>query len=167
MTLLRRVLVSVLIVSIGLPVHAGMLPTHSALSAGGRERLASLLERRDVRSQLEAYGVNPADISARVAALTDDEAAQLASRIEALTAARRCSPRCSSSSSSCSSPTFLATPTSFRSPRLCARESVPDTDFRSVSRGAMARCRCPRSPAATSGARYRRAAAPPRGSARR
>jgi len=86
MTLLRRVLVSVLIISIGLPVHAGMLPTQSALSAGGRERLASLLERRDVRSQLEAYGVNPADISARVAALTDDEAAQLASRVEELPA---------------------------------------------------------------------------------
>jgi len=86
MTLLRRVLVSVLIISIGLPVHAGMLPTQSALSAGGRERLANLLERRDVRSQLEAYGVKPADISARVAALTDDEAAQLASRVEELPA---------------------------------------------------------------------------------
>ncbi|TMH40405.1 MAG: hypothetical protein E6H54_19170 [Betaproteobacteria bacterium] len=52
--------------------------------AGGHERLASLLERRDVRAQLEAYGVNPADVSARVAALSDDEAAQLADRIGTL-----------------------------------------------------------------------------------
>jgi hypothetical protein len=88
MTLLRRLLVSLLIIAIGLPAHAGMLPTQSALSAepGARERLANLLERRDVRAQLEAYGVNPADVSARVAALTDDEASRLASRLDRLPA---------------------------------------------------------------------------------
>lgn len=88
MKLLRRLLVSVLIVAIGLPVHAGMLPTQNALSADAdaHERLANLLERREVRAQLEAYGVNPADVSARVAALTDDEAARLASRLDPLPA---------------------------------------------------------------------------------
>ena len=40
MTLLRRLLFSLLIVAIGLPAHAGMLPTQSALSAepGAGER---------------------------------------------------------------------------------------------------------------------------------
>ena len=70
------------------PVQAGMLSTQSALSgtSTARHQLATLLERRDVRAQLEAYGVNPADVSARVAALSDDEAAQLAGRLGQLPA---------------------------------------------------------------------------------
>ncbi len=93
MASLRRLLAATLVVSITgmglpLPAQAGMLSTQSALSgtSGARERLATLLERRDVRAQLEAYGVNPADLSARVAALSDDEAARLASRLGALPA---------------------------------------------------------------------------------
>jgi hypothetical protein len=93
MTSLRRFLAATLIVSITgmglpLPVQAGMLPTESALAgtSAARERIASALERRDVRAQLEAYGVNPADVSARIATLSDDEAAQLADRIDTLPA---------------------------------------------------------------------------------
>ena len=90
MTMPRRLLAALLIVSIGLPlpVQAGMLSTQSALSSASpaRERLAGLLGRQDVRARLEAYGVNPADVRARVAALSDDEAAQLASRIDQLPA---------------------------------------------------------------------------------
>ena len=93
MTPLRRLLAATLIVSITgmgipMPVQAGMLPTQSALatSSGARERLASLLERRDVRAQLEAYGVRAADVKARVAALTDEEAAQLAGKLDSLPA---------------------------------------------------------------------------------
>ena len=93
MASLRRLLAATLIVSITgmgvpLPVQAGMVSTQSALSgtSAARERLASLLERRDLRAQLEAYGVNPADLNARVAALSDDEAARLASRIADLPA---------------------------------------------------------------------------------
>ena len=88
MTHLRRLLALSLIVcltGIGLPLpaQAGMLPTDSGLAgaSGARARIATLLERRDVQAQLEAYGVNPADVKARVARLTDDEAAQLAARI--------------------------------------------------------------------------------------
>ena len=54
--------------------------------SGARERITTLLERRDVRAQLEARGVNPTDVQARVAALSDDEAAQLAKRIDQLPA---------------------------------------------------------------------------------
>lgn len=93
MTPLRRLLAATLIVSIAgmglpLPAQAGMLSTQSALSGANaaHERLARLLERRDVRAQLEAYGVNPADVSARAAALSDDEAAELAGRMGALPA---------------------------------------------------------------------------------
>jgi hypothetical protein len=91
MSRFRRILAATLIVSLtgaGLPAQAGMLPTDTALkqSSSARERIASALERRDVRTQLEALGVNPADVSARVAALSDDEAAQLATRIDQLPA---------------------------------------------------------------------------------
>ena len=83
---LRRLLALSLIASItaaGMPAQAGMLPTENALAgkSAARERIATLLERRDVRTQLEAYGVNAAAVQARVAALTDDEAAQLAARL--------------------------------------------------------------------------------------
>jgi hypothetical protein len=88
---MRRLLAATLIVCItgtSLPGQAGMLSTQSALSgaAPARERLANLVERRDVRAQLERSGVNPAEVRARVAALSDDEAAQLASRIDQLPA---------------------------------------------------------------------------------
>ena len=91
MSRFRRILAATLIVSLtgaGLPAQAGMLPTDTALkqTSSARERIVSALERRDVRTQLEALGVNPADVNARVAALSDDEAAQLATRIDQLPA---------------------------------------------------------------------------------
>ena len=91
MSRFRRILAATLIVSLtgaGLPAQAGMLPTDTVLkqSSSARDRIASALERRDVRTQLEALGVNPADVTARVAALSDDEAAQLAARIDQLPA---------------------------------------------------------------------------------
>jgi hypothetical protein len=82
---LRRSIAAVLIVcltGIGMPMpaQAGMLATPAG--SGDRDRIASLVDRADVRSQLEAYGVNPADVKARVAALTDAEAADLALNID-------------------------------------------------------------------------------------
>jgi hypothetical protein len=88
MSTFRRFLAATLVVSITgmglpLPVQAGMLPTDSALKGAStaRERIATFLERRDVQAQLQTYGVDPADVQARVARLSDDEAAQLAGRI--------------------------------------------------------------------------------------
>jgi hypothetical protein len=75
------VLLIVCLAGIGLPVHAGMLPTDA-----DRTRIYSLLDREEVRTQLEVHGVNPADVKARVAAMTDDEVAQLASQIDRLPA---------------------------------------------------------------------------------
>lgn len=97
MSKLRRFLVISLVISIagaGLPqpAQAAMLATERAIATtdaaagAARERISTLLERRDLQAQLEARGVNAAEVKARVAALTDQEAAQLAERIDQLPA---------------------------------------------------------------------------------
>lgn len=91
MNRLRRLIASLLVVSltglgVPLPAHAGMIGTDSLAASGDRDRIGAMLERAEVRAGLEARGVNPADVKARVAALTDDEAAELAARIDSLPA---------------------------------------------------------------------------------
>ena len=88
---LRRLIAGLLIVSIAgiglpLPAHAGIVSTDAAFASAERGRIASMLERADVRAQLEAYGVRAADVKARVAALTDEEAAQVAGKLDSLPA---------------------------------------------------------------------------------
>ena len=80
----KRFVSSLLIVclaGLGLPVQAGMLPVDA-----DRTHIYNVLDRDEVRTQLEARGVNPADVKARVAAMTDGEAAQLAGQIDSLPA---------------------------------------------------------------------------------
>ena len=89
--MLRRFIASLLIVSLaGLgfmaPAQAALVATESALSGAEHARILGLLDRSDVRAQLQAYGVDPADVKARVAALSDEEAAQLAAQIDGLPA---------------------------------------------------------------------------------
>jgi hypothetical protein len=81
----RRLIASLLIVSLvaPLPLQAAMVSTPEAVE---RERIANVVDRADVQAQLIAYGVNPADVKARLAALTDEEAAELAARIDSLPA---------------------------------------------------------------------------------
>jgi len=89
MRFFKRLLSSLLIVclaGLGLPVHAGMLSTEAALANADRAHVFSVLDRQEVRAGLEARGVGAADVKARVAAMTDDEVAQLADRIESLPA---------------------------------------------------------------------------------
>ena len=85
---IRRLIANLLILCVALPVpsYAAMLSTDAALAAGSRERAMTLLQRADVRQRLEAYGVRPADVQARIAALSDEEAAQLAADIDRLPA---------------------------------------------------------------------------------
>ena len=88
---LRRFIASLLVVAIAgmglpLPVHAGMVATEAVVASTERDRIASFLERDDVRQQLQAQGVSPVQVKARVAALTDEEAAQLAARMDAMPA---------------------------------------------------------------------------------
>jgi hypothetical protein len=75
-------IVSMLGIGLPLPAQAGMLSTEAALGDPVKERLLGFLERSDVRAQLESLGVNAAHAKARVAALTNDEAAQLAAKID-------------------------------------------------------------------------------------
>jgi|SRR5688572_2706505 hypothetical protein len=81
----RRLVATLLIFSLITPLsaHAGMVTTHEALD---RDRIASVLDRADVQAQLQAYGVSPSEVKARIAALTDEEAAELAARIDSLPA---------------------------------------------------------------------------------
>jgi hypothetical protein len=77
----RRLIASVLILSLALPVplQAAMVSTESALE---RASIAAALERSEVQQQLRAFGVSPDELKARVAALSDTEAAELAARID-------------------------------------------------------------------------------------
>lgn len=47
-----------------------------------RAHVLGLLERADVRQALEQHGVNPNDARSRVAAMTDDEVAQLSQKLD-------------------------------------------------------------------------------------
>jgi hypothetical protein len=81
----RRLLAGLLILALALPLpaHAALLTTDAVLD---HQRIAGLLERADVQERLRAHGVDPAEARARVAALTDAEAAQLVSNMEQLPA---------------------------------------------------------------------------------
>jgi hypothetical protein len=68
------------------PALAGIVGTDAVVAGVERERLAGLLDRSDVRARLQALGVDPALARARVASLTDEEAARLAAEMDALPA---------------------------------------------------------------------------------
>lgn len=71
-------------------VQAAMIGTEQALAATNAKRdqarIAAALERPEVIAHLEQLGVAKADAQARVAALSDDEAATLAAQIDSLPA---------------------------------------------------------------------------------
>ncbi|MEO1767257.1 PA2779 family protein [Thiobacter aerophilum] len=75
-----------LMLAVTLPLEtaqAGMVGTEQLARANGeRERVLSLLERADVRAGLEARGVDVAEAKKRVAALTDEEVAQIAGKLD-------------------------------------------------------------------------------------
>jgi hypothetical protein len=68
------------------PAHAGIVSSDTVIAGAARGRLASVLERSEVQARLQAMGVDPMQVQARVAALSDEEAAQLAARLDALPA---------------------------------------------------------------------------------
>jgi len=72
------------------PAHAEMVSTYSVAGASrtvsARQELRHFLEREDVRAGLEQNGVSPAEAKARVDALSDDEVASVAGKIDALPA---------------------------------------------------------------------------------
>ena len=86
MIALRRLVAGLLVLSIAIdavPAQAVML---AADIGAERQRVATVLERDDVRAQLAARGIGLGEAQARVAALSDAEAADLAAQIDALPA---------------------------------------------------------------------------------
>jgi hypothetical protein len=68
--------------SLPLDARAGMIAT----PADAQQRIAAFVDRQEVQARLEAYGVSRAEVQARVASLTDEEAALVAGRIDELPA---------------------------------------------------------------------------------
>lgn len=77
-----------LILSVYTPAaRAGIVGTEALLNAGqNRATVETFLARTDVREQLTALGVDPAQASLRAASMTDAEVQALADRIDSLPA---------------------------------------------------------------------------------
>ena len=83
-------LISMLIVAVALvapQVQAGVIGTDQALQqTSERERVKTMLARPEVAQQLQKFGINAQDAAARVDAMSNEEVAQLAGRLDALPA---------------------------------------------------------------------------------
>jgi hypothetical protein len=69
-----------------LPAYAGIVGTEAVIAGADHVRVAGALQRGDVRERLKAMGVDAREVEARVAALSDQEAAQIAARLDELPA---------------------------------------------------------------------------------
>jgi len=88
--MLKRLLIQVLCVAmlnLGSPMvaQAGLIGTLQAVEADSRSQdlatVSAALARDQVREQFTALGVDPAEVEARVAALTDPELRMLAGKV--------------------------------------------------------------------------------------
>lgn len=74
------------------PFHmaqAGMIGTEQAVASSAsadRSTVLDFVSRSDVKSQLQALGIDPATAKDRVAAMTDEEVQSLAGRVNSLPA---------------------------------------------------------------------------------
>ena len=75
-------------ISLPPPARAGVIPTEDIVLRDDtvRDRIDALLDREEVRAALARHGVAAAEVGARVDALTDAEAAALASDIDRMPA---------------------------------------------------------------------------------
>lgn len=87
---LRRAVACLLVLCLSatgtFPAYAGIVGTETVMAGAERGQLAVVLQREDVKVRLQAMGVDPAQVRARVAALSNEEAAQLAARLDQLPA---------------------------------------------------------------------------------
>ncbi len=95
MAVLRRVIAATAatcVLATSLPVVAqpaaspSIVTTEEAIAGSVQQRVGELLARAEVREALAARGVDPVQVEARVAALTDEEARQLAGELDRLPA---------------------------------------------------------------------------------
>jgi uncharacterized Fe-S cluster-containing radical SAM superfamily protein len=86
----RRLVAALLVVCLSttgmLPAYAGIVSTETVITGADRGQIASFVQRADVQTRLQAMGVNPLEVEARVAALSDQEAALLAAQLDELPA---------------------------------------------------------------------------------
>jgi hypothetical protein len=71
--------------------QAAMIPTDQVIGGAmqdERGKVLAFVQRADVRSQMIALGVDPAEAEARVASLSDHEIAQIAGKIDGLPAGK-------------------------------------------------------------------------------
>jgi hypothetical protein len=82
----RLLVVCTFALGLPLPASADIVTTDQIYASSERERVRSFLEREDVRSQLQSFGVDTDAAKARVDALSDQEVGELAGRIDQLPA---------------------------------------------------------------------------------
>lgn len=86
----RVMIVLMTCMAMPLTANAAMVETDvvvdHALADQGRARIMALMNREDVRAQLEIRGVTTEQAQARVDALTDEEAMQIAGKMDQLPA---------------------------------------------------------------------------------
>jgi len=87
---IRRLVAALLVLCLSttgmLPAYAGIVSTETVIAGTERGQIAGVVQRADVQARLQAMGVDPLEVQARVAALSDEEAAHLAARLDDLPA---------------------------------------------------------------------------------
>lgn len=82
----QALIVCTLGIGMPLPASAGIVTTDQVQASTERDKVRSFLDRTEVRSQMQALGVDADAALARVNALTDEEVQNLAGRIDQLPA---------------------------------------------------------------------------------
>jgi hypothetical protein len=76
---------------VSLPANADMVKTdqvaQTSLADQARENVKTLAQRPELAKQLQALGVTPDQVQARVAAMTDDEVIAMSGKLDSLVAA--------------------------------------------------------------------------------
>jgi Family of unknown function (DUF6627) len=94
---MKHLVVLILVAVLGLqpvvlgPAQAAMITTGDVIAgdsslASDRDRLNGLMQREEVRQELRRQGIDPDEATARVAALSDSEVAQVTERLDELPA---------------------------------------------------------------------------------
>lgn len=94
---MKRFLVFVLVAVLGfqslaiVPAQAALVSTGEVIASDSsltsdRDRLNALMQREEVRQELQRNGIDPNEAAARVAALTDAEVADVTKRLDELPA---------------------------------------------------------------------------------
>jgi len=82
----RLLIVCTVAMGLPLPATAGIVTTDQVYAGLDRDQLRNFLDRAEVRAQMQALGVDADAARDRVDALTDEEARNLAQRIDQLPA---------------------------------------------------------------------------------